>query len=55
MDVIPPEVTAAAVYVMRNPFDLAPSFARHQSADIDATIERMCSPANVMATSKRHF
>ncbi|SMC10605.1 Sulfotransferase domain protein [Roseovarius aestuarii] len=50
MDVIPPEVTAAAVYVMRNPFDLAPSFARHQSADIDTTIERMCSTRNIMAT-----
>ena len=43
LDVIPPEVTAAAVYVMRNPFDLAPSFARHQSADIDTTIDYMCS------------
>lgn len=50
MDVIPPEVTAAAVYVMRNPFDLAPSFARHQSTDLDTTIERMCSDRNIMAT-----
>lgn len=51
MDVIPPEVTAAAIYVMRNPFDLAPSFARHQSTDIDTTIERMCSTQNIMATT----
>ncbi len=51
MDIIPPEVTAAAVYVVRNPFDLAPSFARHQSADIDTTIERMSSEMNIMATN----
>ncbi len=55
MDIIPPEVTAAAVYVIRNPFDLAPSFARHQSLDLDSTIERMSSPANVMATSNGIF
>ncbi|MEO3415050.1 sulfotransferase domain-containing protein [Roseovarius sp. CAU 1744] len=54
-DVIPPEVTAAAVYVMRNPFDLAPSFARHQSADIDTTIERMSSTRNIMATGTGMF
>lgn len=29
-DLIPPQVTAGAVYMLRNPFDLAPSFARHQ-------------------------
>ncbi len=50
LDVIPPEVTAAAIYVIRNPFDLAPSFARHQSADLDTTIDRMCSTQNIMAT-----
>ena len=41
LDVIPPEVTAAAIYMMRNPFDLAPSFARHQNCDIDTAIDRM--------------
>lgn len=55
MDIIPPEVTAAAVYVMRNPFDLAPSFARHLSADLDSTIERMSSNANIMATDTGLF
>ena len=55
MDIIPPEVTAAAVYVMRNPFDLAPSFARHQSSDVDSTIERMCSTTNIMATTTGLF
>jgi len=38
---IMPEVTAAAVYLMRNPFDLALSYARHLSVDVDAAIARM--------------
>jgi hypothetical protein len=42
-DLIPPEVTAAAVYVMRNPFDLVLSYARHLGEGIDRTIERMAS------------
>lgn len=49
-DLIPPEITAGAIYMMRNPFDLAPSFARHQSADIDTAIERMCTDNTVMGT-----
>ncbi len=49
-DVIPPELTAAAIYIMRNPFDLAPSFARHQGSDIDTAIDRMCYTDTVMGT-----
>ena len=49
-DVIPPEVTAGAIYLIRNPFDLAPSFARHQSADVDTAIDRMLNPDSVMGT-----
>jgi len=47
---IPPEVTAGAIYILRNPFDLAPSFARHQSADIDTAIERMMNTETMMGT-----
>lgn len=54
-DLIPPEVTAAAIYVLRNPFDLAPSFARHQSADIDTAIGRMTSPETIMGTGTGIF
>ena len=41
IDLILPEVTAAAVYVLRNPFDIAPSYARHLAIDVDSAIERM--------------
>lgn len=49
---IPPDVTAGAIYVLRNPFDVAPSFARHAAAPIDDAIERMCNPDTIMGTDK---
>lgn len=54
-DVIPDEVTSGAIYLIRNPFDLAPSFARHQSADIDTAIDRMLNPDTVMGTPNGIF
>lgn len=50
MELIPASVTSAAIYIMRNPFDLAPSFARHQSTDIDTAIDRMMNPETLMGT-----
>lgn len=47
---IPPELTAGAVYLIRNPFDVAPSFARHVSTDLDEAITRMASPDTIMGT-----
>jgi len=49
-DIIPPEVTAAAVYVMRNPFDVAPSFARHLGVDLDTAIDKMLDPKSLNVT-----
>lgn len=43
VDLILPEVTASAIYVMRNPFDLALSYARHLGEEIDQTIARMAN------------
>lgn len=54
-NIIPPEVTAAAVYVLRNPFDVAPSLARHIGTDIDEAIERMMDPKGYLATSTLIF
>ncbi len=51
-ELLPSEVTAAGIYIMRNPFDVAPSFARHMSCDIDEAIERMMNPSNVMHSTK---
>ncbi|MEM8698612.1 MAG: sulfotransferase domain-containing protein [Pseudomonadota bacterium] len=49
IDLIPPQVTAAAVYLMRNPFDIAPSFARHLGVDLDIAIDKMCDPKGINA------
>lgn len=49
---IPPELTAAAVYVMRNPFDIAPSFARHTNVDLDKAITMMTSRENMMRSDQ---
>ena len=49
-DIIPPEVTAAAIYVLRNPFDVAPSFARHLDIDLDTAITKMADPISLNMT-----
>jgi len=41
VELIMPEVTAAAIYLIRNPFDVATSYARHLAVDIDMAIGRM--------------
>jgi hypothetical protein len=38
---IPPELTVAGIYIIRNPFDVAPSYARHMGLDIDGAIRLM--------------
>ncbi len=45
---IPPALTAAAIYIMRNPFDVAPSFSRHAGSSIDDTIAMMVSTRNIV-------
>lgn len=52
-DLITPEVTAAAIYVMRNPFDLALSYARHLGEDVDSTIDRMANPEAMNGSETR--
>jgi len=39
--IFPEEVTKGAVYLIRNPLDIAVSFAFHNNADIDKTISEM--------------
>lgn len=52
IDLIPPQYTAGAIYIMRNPFDLAPSFARHLKTDIDKTIDIMLSTEAITGSEK---
>jgi len=50
VDLIPPQVTAAAVYILRNPFDVAPSLARHLGVDLDTAIARLADRTSIHAT-----
>lgn len=54
-DLIPPEVTAAAIYIIRNPFDLTPSFARHVSIDLDHAVIRMTNTQSIVSTDTGIF
>ncbi len=55
IDLILPEVTAGAIYIMRNPFDIVPSYARHSAAPIDRTIENLCDPKALTASDTKIF
>ena len=48
----PADATHGAIHIVRNPLDVAVSYAHHVSAtpDFDPIITRMCSPRNAMAT-----
>ncbi|MDD4962536.1 MAG: sulfotransferase domain-containing protein [Gallionella sp.] len=48
----PPELTLGAVYLVRDPRDVAVSFAHHLTQDIDRIITRMNDPAAVMEPAK---
>ncbi len=49
-DLIAPAVTAAAICIIRNPFDVAVSFSRHLNVSYDETIGRMCDATSVTST-----
>ena len=49
---ITPDVTAGAIYVVRNPLDIVLSYADHYGLSIDSAIEAMASPENHVATSR---
>ena len=49
-NLISPEVTAAAICIIRNPFDVAVSFARHLNMSHDDVITRMSDPQSITST-----
>lgn len=50
---ITPEVTKGAVYLIRNPLDVAVSYAHHFAMRLDDVIAAMASPENTLATVER--
>ena len=55
IDLIEPAVTAGAVYILRNPFDVAPSYARHLGIGIDEVIAMMEREDAMVATESRIY
>lgn len=45
--------TRGAVYILRNPLDVAPSLAAHSGTDIDTAIARMGDPGHALARATR--
>ncbi len=46
---VPEQATQGAIYFLRNPLDLAISFAHHLGTDIDTAIERMADETHALA------
>lgn len=42
VETVTPDVTQGAIYVVRNPFDVACSFRSHFAADMDEVVESLC-------------
>lgn len=47
----PTDVTAAVVYIVRNPLDMAVSCASHWGVELEQAVERVCDPAYCLARS----
>ncbi len=50
---ITPEVTAGAIYILRNPLDVVVSYSRHMAMTIDDAVEAICSADNHTVTANR--
>ena len=51
----PVNSTKAAIYFIRNPFDLSISFANHLTHSIEKTIEKMCNEQFMLAASVKKY
>jgi aryl sulfotransferase len=50
---VPPDATAAAVYLVRDPRDIAPSLAHHLDCDLDRAISIMADPNWITPSHRR--
>ncbi len=48
----PSEITAGAVYLLRNPLDVAPSCAHHWGISVDQAVENLCNPTFALSRSR---
>lgn len=45
---LPPEVSRGAIYLLRNPLDVAVSLAHHMQGPVERAVELMCSPPTML-------
>lgn len=50
-DLFPPDVTSAVLYIIRNPLDVAVSWASHVATDMDSSIAFLCDPSAALGAS----
>lgn len=48
VELIPPQYTRSAVYIIRNPLDMVLSYARHYAMTIEQAAEAVCHPDNAI-------
>ena len=48
IELLPPHLTKAVIYLMRDPADVAPSFAKHFGIDVDTAIKWMQDPGRII-------
>jgi len=52
---IPPAMTAAAIYIMRNPFDVVPSYARHSGSTVAEAVDSILDPSRLSHSPRGLF
>lgn len=53
VDLIPPGLSKAAIYIVRNPLDMIVSSARHYGVDVERACEIMSTPDRVLASNDK--
>lgn len=51
----PTEATRCALYLVRNPLDIAPSFANHSTSSLDKTISSMCDAKDAFCGNPKNL
>lgn len=53
--IVPPDVTAGVIYIIRNPLDVAVSFSHHSSTTIEKMIYNLCTENFMLAKGIGHL
>lgn len=51
---IPPSLSKQAIYVVRDPRDILPSYAEHNNDSLEVTADKMCDISLMLHSEKRH-